>query len=189
MSSDDEKRRIDRLIARVGLKDRQAFDELYDATAPKLYAVALRVLKNEALAEEALQETYVKIWRRADRFSAGRASPMSWIITVARNCAIDVLRRQKEQPLDVRESLIVDEGPTPEAAAIAASEGRALARCLEELPADRARLVRAAFFQGASYREIAETTGSPLGTVKSWMRRSLIALRDCIDALAKGAKA
>lgn len=173
---------IEALIGRVSLGDRAAFAALYDATSGALFAVCLRVLKNRAEAEDTLQDVYLRIWNKAGRYAATGHSPMTWLITVARNLAIDRLRARRDGGVDLDAAgEIAESRPGPEAAAIAASEGRRIADCFDELPQDRAAAVRAAYLDGASYQFLAERHGVPLNTMRTWLRRSLIRLRECLS--------
>jgi len=173
---------IEGLIARVGLRDRAAFAALYDRTSAKLFGICLRILGDRAEAEDALQEVYLRIWHRADRYAANGLSPMTWLITVARNHAIDRLRARRK-PVEDLETVpeVADSGPTPEAAAVAAGERARIAVCLEELPADRADAVRRAYLDGETYHDLATRFGVPLNTMRTWLRRSLLKLRDCLS--------
>ncbi len=179
MTSQDD---IDRMIARVALSDRQAFAELYDATSAKLMGVALRVLKDRAVAEDALQDIYVKIWRNADRYTARGLSPMTWLITIARNTAIDRLRARRETGggMDLIESLPAS-GLTPEGTAIARSEAKRIAGCMDELSPEHRDAVRGAYLEGHTYADLANRHDVPLNTVRTWLRRSLQTLRDCLS--------
>lgn len=173
---------IDRLLSRVALGDRTAFSELYDATSAKLFGVCLRVLNNTASAEDALQETFMKVWRYADRYASNGMSPMTWLITIARNTAIDRLRARR--PMDDiagAEDRLTAPGPTPEQATVAGSEAARIMECLAALPDERHAAVRGAYLEGASYAELAKTFDVPLNTMRTWLRRSLIALRECLN--------
>lgn len=173
---------ITRLIVRVSLKDRAAFDHLYRATSAKLHGVCLRVLSDKAEAEEAVQEIYVKIWTKADRFAASELSPISWLVAIARNHCIDRLRQRRQKTADLDAVLdIADPGPGPEALAIAGGERSRIHACLEELEEDRAAAVRGAYLLGDSYAELAERFSVPLNTMKTWLRRSLMKLRECLE--------
>lgn len=171
------------LISRVALRDRAAFSSLYSATAPKLFSVCLRILKDRAEAEDALQEIYVKIWQRADRFAATGAGPSGWLVAIARNHAIDLLRARRPagDSIDEEGSSIVDSAPDPERAAVVKGEGRRIDRCMEELESDRASAVRSAYVEGLTYQELAERHDVPLNTMRTWLRRSLLKLRECLD--------
>ncbi len=178
MGSDD----ISKLIFRTALRDRTSFDQLYSRTSAKLFGVCLRILGDRAEAEEALQEVYVKIWTKADRFSASDLSPISWLVAVARNHAIDLIRARRQRGSGLDEAMDVpDDGPTPEAQAIASGEHRLIDRCLGELEEDRAAAVRGAYLNGDSYSELAERFGVPLNTMRTWLRRSLAKLKECLE--------
>ena len=181
MSSLDE---IEALIARVAMGDRGAFRQLYDRTSAKLFGVALRVLRQEALAEEVLQEVFLKIWDRAGQYRANGYSPMTWLITVTRNAAIDRLRKARAageaSPVSDAE-FMADPGPGPEAATLMRDEARVLDLCLRELAPDRAAMVRAAYLDGMSYADIARVSETKLNTVRTWLRRSLMQLRECLS--------
>ncbi len=172
---------IDRLISRVALGDRSAFSKLYDASSAKLFGVALRVLNNTASAEDVLQETFMKIWRYGDRYASTGNSPMTWLITIARNTAIDRLRATKytSDIADVEDRMAAS-GPTPEQSVIAGSEAARIVGCLDELPDDRRSAVRGAYLEGASYADLAAKFDVPINTMRTWLRRSLIALRECM---------
>lgn len=173
---------LEDLLARIALGERAAFSALYAATSAKLFGICLRVLKSEALAEEVLQEVYVKIWRKADRYRVTGHSPMTWLITVARNHAIDRLRRDGPPMADIDAvAPVASPAPGPEASAIAAGEARRISACLGELDGDRATAVRGAYLEGRSYADLAASFDVPLNTMKTWLRRSLIALRECLS--------
>ena len=171
------------LIARCALRDRAAFRDLYSRTSAKLYGVTLRILKDRSEAEEALQEVYVKIWQRADRYVPGAYSPISWLVAVARNHSLDVLRARKPLSEDIDMALdVADAGPTPEKAASDRSERSRIDTCLGQLDAEKADAVRGAYLDGYSYEELAERHGIPLNTMRTWLRRSLLKLRECLSA-------
>jgi RNA polymerase sigma-70 factor (ECF subfamily) len=171
------------LIARCALRDRKAFRDLYGRTSAKLYGVTLRILKDRAEAEEALQEVYVKIWQRADRYVPGGFSPISWLVAVARNHALDVLRARKPRSDDIDLALdVADAGPDPEQAAANRGERARIDDCLGRLEADKADAVRGAYLDGFSYEELATRHEVPLNTMRTWLRRSLMKLRECLSA-------
>ena len=173
---------IENLIARVALGDRAAFSTLYDLTSAKLFGVALRVLNNRANAEDVLQETYMKVWRHAGRYMSNGMSPMTWLITIARNTAIDRLRAGRDTAdLDDLADRLADSGPTPEQSAVAAGEAARITACLDQLEADRSQAVRGAYLQGLSYADLAQKFNVPLNTMRTWLRRSLISLRECME--------
>ena len=173
---------IEAMILQVSLGDRAAFSALYDATSAKLFGVCLRVLNNRAEAEDTLQDVFVRIWQKANLYSANGYSPMTWLITLARNAAIDRLRTRRAGAVDIDEVHdLSDATPGPEAQAIAASERGRLQSCLEELEADRSDAVRRAYLDGDSYKDLAARYDVPLNTMRTWLRRSLLSLRECLS--------
>ncbi|MFC4669931.1 sigma-70 family RNA polymerase sigma factor [Seohaeicola nanhaiensis] len=173
---------LEALIGKVALGDRRAFSALYDATSAKLFGVALRILNDRAGAEDVLQETYMKVWRYADRYAANGMSPMTWLITIARNTTIDRLRRNREtEDVDALADRLSAKGPTPEQTAVARSEAGRIARCLGELDPQRSAAVRWAYLDGLSYSELSKKLDVPLNTIRTWLRRSLQSLQECMD--------
>jgi RNA polymerase sigma factor (sigma-70 family) len=183
------------LLARAGLGDRAAFATLYDRTSPHLLGVVLRIQRDRALAEDILQEVFVNVWRAAQSFDAAQSQPLTWLTSVARNRAIDSLRRAQSQPqlktnvistIDNEESdvydTVADDAPGPLDLLSRASDARALGTCMETLSAQQRQSVALAFFDGLSHAEVAESMRQPLGTVKSWVRRALQSLKACLDA-------
>jgi RNA polymerase sigma factor (sigma-70 family) len=184
-----------RLLARTGLGDRAAFATLYERTSAHLFAVVLRIQRDRAQAEDVLQEVYVNVWRAARSFDAAQSQPLTWLTSIARNRAIDTLRRVQARPQlqtaagdlggDAEEEsvydAVADDAPGPLDLLSRASDARALGRCMEDLGAQQRQSLALAFYQGLSHAEVAEQMRQPLGTVKSWVRRALLALRDCLD--------
>ena len=171
------------LMGRIAAGDRGALRQLYQATSAKLFGVTLRILSDREEAEDVLQEVYVTIWRRADRFDAGRASVMTWISTIARNRAIDRLRARG--PLAYAEPVedleIADEAKGAEALLAEAGDAARLHGCLGELDDRTQGVIRTAFFEGVTYEALARRMDAPLGTVKSWIRRGLARLKGCLE--------
>lgn len=178
MASDE----IIELIHRTALRDRASFDRLYTRTSAKLFGVCLRILRDRGEAEEALQDVYVKIWTKADRFSASELSPISWLVAVARNHAIDRLRARRGHAVELDEATAVaDPAPGPEAQAAASGERRRIDACMDELETQRAAAVRGAYLNGDSYAELAQRFDVPLNTMRTWLRRSLAKLKECLE--------
>jgi RNA polymerase sigma-70 factor (ECF subfamily) len=182
-SSATEREELTRLLIRTGRSDQQAFAELYRRTSSKLFGVCLRMLRARSIAEEVLQETYLTIWRRAAGFDASKASAITWLVTLARNKAIDRLRQHHEEQLDdpLRLEETADGQPTPAMHAETSQEHQRLQHCLDALEPQQRAAVREAFFTGATYNELAAHCKVPLGTMKSWIRRSLLQLRTCLE--------
>ena len=173
---------VEALIAQVAMGDRSAFSRLYDATSGKLLAVGLRVLGDRAAAEDTLQETYVKVWNNAARYRITGHKPMTWLITIARNTAIDRLRaRAPDRDITQVDYRIAAKDPTPEQSAIAASEARRILRCLDELDPDRRAAITGAYLDGQTYQGLSERFDVPLNTMRTWLRRGLMALRECLS--------
>lgn len=172
-------------LLRVADGDRMAFEQLYQATAARLLGICLRVLPDRAEAEDVLQDVYVAVWRKAPQFSPERSSAMTWLAAIARHRAIDRLRVTpalvSRQTIELAE-LEADPEATPGARAEADSERSRLDRCLNQLDTRRRSLIRTAFFEGATYEDLAQRTGSPLGSIKSWIRRGLLQLRACLES-------
>lgn len=173
------------LLAACARRDEEAFEQLYRATSAKLFAVALRILRNRTLAEEVLQESYVSIWQHAGNYRAERSAPMTWLTSIVRNRALDVLRRpQPEDPesydMAIEEAVI--DAPSPLESLQSADEAARLVRCLDRLDERQRRSIVLAFFQGLTHIELAKTLQTPLGTVKTWVRRGLQQLKSCLEA-------
>ncbi|WP_092781863.1 sigma-70 family RNA polymerase sigma factor [Jannaschia pohangensis] len=178
----DQENRIETLIARVALGDQAAFSALFDATSGKLLAVCLRVLTERAAAEDAMQDAYVKVWKNARRYQVTGHSPMTWLITIARNTAIDRLRaRRIDHDVDDFSERIAAPGLTPEQSAIAASDSRRIIGCMAELEPDRRAAISGAYLRGQSYKDLSDQFDVPLNTMRTWLRRGLSALRECMS--------
>jgi RNA polymerase sigma factor (sigma-70 family) len=172
------------LMARVAGGDREALRQLYDATSAKLFGVCLRILSDREESEDVLQDVYVTIWRRADRFDAARASVMTWLSTIARNRAIDRLRARGPMAYadQVDDLEIADGADSAETLLSAADDRNRLHGCLSELDERTEKVIRTAFFEGVTYEALARRMDAPLGTVKSWIRRGLAKLKGCLEA-------
>ncbi len=171
------------LLTRVAAQDRAAFRTLYSASAAKLMGVCLRILGNRAEAEEALQEVFTRVWVHAARFDADRARGMTWLIAIARNLCIDRLRGRPEATADDEAMQhVADPAPRAETVLQARGEARRISLCFDTLEPDRAAAVRGAYLDGLSYQDLAERYAVPLNTMRTWLRRSLMKLKECLDA-------
>jgi RNA polymerase sigma factor (sigma-70 family) len=167
--------------------DRVAFRALYDASSPRLYGLALRILGRRELAEEVLQESFVAIWHHAIDYESSLSAPMTWMTAIVRNRAFDLLRRSRhEGDTDAvdRHALesIADLAATPAERMQMSSDAQALADCLASLEDRHREVVGMAFFHDLSYSDVADKLVLPLGTVKTWIRRSLARLHACLSA-------
>lgn len=171
-------------LARTAGGDRFALREVYDLTAGKLFAICLRICRDRDAAEDILQDVYVKIWNRAGRFDATRASPITWLAAIARNTAIDWVRANGDNDDQrsgfewhvERTSFEVGAFETIEAT----QDRMRLERCLEQLGPQQGGAIRAAFLDGFTHSELAKRLSVPLGTMKSMVRRGLLHLRECL---------
>jgi RNA polymerase sigma-70 factor (ECF subfamily) len=180
--SDDET--LTGLLKATAGGDEAAFDRLYGATSAKLFGVIARIIRQRDVAEEILQETYLRIWDHAGDYRFDKGRPMTWMITIARNRALDCLRRQRpERPLDDSPGRDAwpDPDPGPLDLAIAGESAQALRRCLDELGEEQRSCITLAYVEGYTHDELARRLACPLGTVKSWIRRGLAHLKSCLE--------
>jgi RNA polymerase sigma-70 factor (ECF subfamily) len=173
-------------LGRAGEGDRAAFRRVYDATSAKLLGVTLRILADRQLAEDVLQDTYLTVWRKAGSFDASRASPITWLVTIARNRAIDRLRSgaamRRSTQIDEAVTVIADEGPSPAESLETRDDVRRLNDCLGQLDDRTGGAIRTAFMDGMTYDALAARENVPLGTMKSWIRRGMMRLRMCLES-------
>jgi len=168
------------LLGRVACGDQDAFRRLYDAMSPRIYGLCIRLLGRKDLAEEVLQEAFVRIWHHAGEYHAERGSPAGWMLTVARYRAIDLLRRRRfEFSMDQDQLMLLAEKLAPEADD--ESVFLALQACLNEISQQQRESILHAFYHGLSHEQLAVTMNAPLGTVKSWVRRGLSGLKRCLE--------
>ncbi|MBB3824087.1 sigma-70 family RNA polymerase sigma factor [Xanthomonas arboricola] len=178
---DDETGRL--LTATAG-GDRHAFEALYRQTSPKLFGVCLRMIPQRAEAEEVLQDVFTLIWHKAGQFDPSRARGLTWLAMIARNKAIDHLRANAPQRRNVAlddAGELRDGDVSPLERTERASTRQRIDHCLAELEPPRSELIRTAFFEGITYEELAARTDTPIGTVKSWIRRGLAKLKACLE--------
>lgn len=171
------------LIGRIAAQDRAAFRTLYARCSAKLMGTLLRILGNRGEAEDALQEVFTRVWLRAARFDPAKGRGMTWLIAIARNHAIDRLRLRVDPTPenDGAVDALVDAAPTAEGRLIAQGQAARLSDCFDTLEAGRADAVRGAYLGGLSYQDLADRHGVPLNTMRTWLRRSLLKLRECLD--------
>src|SRR5450432_1412303 len=171
-------------LARVAGGDRAALRIVYQDTSAKLFGVCIRILNDRSEAEDVLQEVYLTVWRKAASFDPARASPITWLVAIARNRSIDRLRAtaggRRMDPIDAAAE-VRDPAPAAVELVEAAQQSTRLGLCLEQLEFRQATAVRSAFLDGNTYEELAERMKVPLGTMKSWIRRGLLKLRDCLE--------
>jgi len=166
------------LLQRCAARDSAAFRSLYDKTSPILFARLLRMLRRRSVAEEALQDVYVRIWERAAQFEAHRGRALAWMVTIARYCAIDLMRRE-------RMTLVGDDALNEiadESASDSIEKPNNFDFCIGQLNDNTRKCLTLAFVEGRSHDEIARVTANPLGSVKSWIRRGLLSLKDCLSS-------
>jgi RNA polymerase sigma factor (sigma-70 family) len=185
MDADATRSQLVAAIARVAGGDRAALRIVYQDTSAKLFGVCLRILSNRSEAEDVLQDVYVTVWRKAGSFDPAKASPITWLVAIARNRAIDRLRAtavsRRMEPIEAADT-VSDPAPAAVERVELAQQHRRLAGCLAELEPRHSAAIRAAFLDGSTYEELAERMSVPLGTMKSWIRRGLLKLRACLEA-------
>ena len=186
-SSEADKQHLVSLLGRIADGDRLAFQDLYARTSAKLYGVALRILAEEALARDVLQEAYVKIWQKASDFQSAQGSPITWMATIVRNRALDEVRKAK--PISM--SSMGDDGADLDFAAETAhpldgrersEELRRLMQCLGGLDEERRQVVLLAYYRGMSREDLSRRFGRPVPTIKTWLHRSLAQLKGCLQS-------
>lgn len=184
MDLDANRSLIAAALARIPNGDRAALQTVYRLTSTKLFGVALRILSDRGTAEDVLQEVYVTVWRKAADFDATRASPITWLIAIARNRAIDRLRAERQsrrmEPIDAAGE-IADMAPGADRALECSETQARLHGCLDALEARERGALRGAFFDGNTYEDLAVRMNVPLGTMKSWIRRAMIKLKACLE--------
>jgi RNA polymerase sigma factor (sigma-70 family) len=180
--------RLAELLSRVALADQRAFADLYRQTSSHLYAVALRILREPAAAEEILQEAYVSVWHHAGTYVAAKSQPLTWLTSIVRNRCLDQLRRREldtvtltGEALDEPAIDLPADTPTPAELLLSGADAQSVRNCVDALEAGPKQAIALAFFQGLSHAELAAHLREPLGTVKSWVRRGLERLKRCLD--------
>ncbi|HUL65609.1 MAG TPA: sigma-70 family RNA polymerase sigma factor [Burkholderiaceae bacterium] len=177
-------------LSRAALGDRAAFERVYRATSAHLFGVALRILNRRDLAEDALQEAFVNVWHNAGSYQAAASQPMTWLIAIVRNKALDYLRAAQRHAADSLDEVdedgstieVADERPNPMQLLMQATDGLRIRGCMEKLDASHRQSLALAYYHGLSHSEVAEQMRAPLGSVKAWVRRGLERLKKCLEA-------
>ncbi len=194
-SRDPEQKQLAQWLAATARQDAGAFRQLYEACAPKLFGFALRILNKREWAEEVLQESFVNVWHSASAYQAGLALPMTWLTTIVRNKAFDLLRKMRHEGADIEidadnaqdESMgslldqIASGDATPLEALEMRDDAKALARCFAQLQSLHRQAIALSFYHDLSHSEVAEQLSLPMGTVKTWIRRGLERLKTCLS--------
>ncbi len=172
------------LLAHAGLGDRQAFSDLYEASKSKLFGVSLRIVRERHIAEEVLQDSFVKIWHHAADYAAAKSAPMTWMTAIVRNRSLDIVRRPDHEVADENDYFALnmpDDRPSPADQLASKRDQAEIVRCMKGLDDEQNSAILLAFFQGLSHTEVADKLDRPLGTVKTHIRRGLLKLKDCLD--------
>lgn len=177
---------LNELLIQCGQQDATAFKQLYTSASPRLFALCKRILRDDVLAEDVLQEAFVKIWNKAPSFASAKGSAMTWMSTIVRNQALDKLRMAKSRPVlaDEGEYETLDfasEALSPDALKTLSDDTQRLLQCMDHLKAEQRECIMSAFYYGHTHDELATKLGKPLGTVKAWIRRGLEQLRMCLS--------
>jgi RNA polymerase sigma-70 factor (ECF subfamily) len=179
--------KLARLLSAIALHDQRAFKQLYDQVSPKLFAIALRILRDRGRAEEVLQDAFVNVWNSAASYNPSLAAPMTWLITIVRNRSLDYMRRVDRAEVELDDDLtavLESDVPGPQQLALRSEDAAALSLCLARLDAGQRQAIAFSYFQGLSHSELAGNLQVPIGTVKTWIRRGLEKLRRCLEASA-----
>ena len=170
------------LLAAIAKGDQAAFERLYAATRAKLYGVLLRILGKPELADDVMQETYLKVWKLADKFDPTIASPITWMVAMARNRAIDIVRKKGDLSIEEtpEANAVAGEAPSPLARREMTEELRRLLACLGKLDPEKQRIVLLAYYSGWSREQLAQKLDIPVNTIKTWLSRSLLEIRECM---------
>ena len=192
-ASQDKSARVAALLSRIAMGDQAAFGEFYELTSAHLYGVAIRILRDPPAAEELLQEAYVNVWHHAGSYEVAKSQPMTWLTSIVRIRCLDQLRRREIDTVtltpdddDAAEYDLPSDAMTPVEMLVAGAEARSVRDCVETLDAGPKQAIALAFYQGLSHSELAAHLREPLGTVKSWVRRGLERLKNCLDRAGMG---
>ena len=183
-----EPERLTQLLAAISGGDQRAFAQLYESCSSHLFGLLLRILQRRDWAEEALQDCFLKVWQKSETYEPSRGTPLTWLSTIARYRALDLLRMKRpevEMPEEGEEPpmTLADPGQDPVDGAIEGEGIGKLRDCMRGLQDEQRKSVLLAYYEGYTHQELAQAMGAPLGTVKSWVRRGLSRLRDCLEAV------
>jgi RNA polymerase sigma factor (sigma-70 family) len=173
---------VSRIIQRCAQGDKSALKRLFDSESPRMIGVAERIVRRRALAEEATQDAFVILWKRASSFDATLGSGRTWLYTILRNRSLNILRDESRTELSGEDNHAeqASEEDDPETVVVKLGEASRLRACLEKLEPERRQAIMLAYVRGLSHGELAGRLGIPLGTIKSWIRRSMVSLKDCL---------
>lgn len=183
VSSPERREQLQLALASVAAGERPALKTVYDLTSMKVYGVIVRIVRDRERADDVLQDVYLKVWDRAGRYDPAKAGVITWLCAIARNSAIDTLRRDARVPVPIADDAMpepTDDDPLADELLCVEEEYGKLRRCIDELGEDQRKSVRMAFFEGLTHSELSDALGAPLGTVKSWIRRGLNSLKACL---------
>jgi RNA polymerase sigma-70 factor, ECF subfamily len=175
------------LLLAVAAGDRPALRRLYEIEGGRLHAVALRIVRDASLAGDVLHDAFLSVWRNAAQFDPARGAAAAWLTGIVRNRALDIARRSSREVTGTELPETADDRPDALSDVVRTQEATALHHCLGRLEEDRRGLIVMAFVGGLTHAEVAARSGLPLGTVKSHIRRGLLALRTCLEAREQGA--
>lgn len=179
---EDRSAKLARLLQRCGDGDRAAFRLVYDLEAPRLYGLALRMTRQSELAADAVHDALLQVWQNAARFDPARGAAEAWLTSLVRYRALDIARKQTRETSSIDTPEEADDTPDPLERLLTMTAGDALRHCLQTLDQPQRRAIILAFVEGLSHAQLAKQLGAPVGTVKSWIRRSLIALKACLES-------
>lgn len=172
------------LIVLIQRGNEAALRRLYSLAGPKLFAVALRIVRRRSLAEDVLQEAFVRIWRSCHDYTESKGSAWAWMITIVRNRAIDCIRRDREVLVDPEEGIWeqVDPAEGPLQSLLRSEQASRIKKCLDQLSKEQRQAILVAYYEGHTHEDIAKQSGTPLGTVKTWIRRGLLRVKECLQS-------
>ncbi len=182
-SNTERRERLTRALSHVAAGDRSALKTVYDLTSMKVYGVVVRIVRDRERADDVLQDVYLKVWDRAGRYDPDKAAVITWLCAIARNSAIDTLRRDTRVPIPIADAAMPEPAnpdPLADELLCVEEEYEKLRNCVDTLGNDHRRSIRMAFFEGYTHSDLADVLAVPLGTVKSWIRRGLTELKACL---------